>query len=668
ASWMALLSPEEIAREIRHGFNILETDFRDVPERQRSIRAIFDFTWGLLGDAEQQVFARLSVFRQGFSIEAAQMIAQGSLHSLRSLLKTAVLQPTPHERRFEVHELLRQYAAEHLHSSDELDATAAAHSQYFLEFIRDRSEYIKDNRQLEALDAFQADEENIRAAWEWAVQHDQQEFLSDALEGLFWYCVMRSRYSLFEALWDFTRKSFALMSVPNARLLLARMQLRFRWIQRWQEGSFIHHPAVLEELEALLALFGDFDAPLEIALCTLTLGDALRTLTDDLERATNLHQSAAQAFSILGDEFYTAWAFHFHAKLMSDTRGVGEGIELLNQGLMLRRKHGDQIGTAYSLYNLSMDLLPLGKLEECARVTEEILSISRVTGEPSTLLLAQITRTLLAFLAGRFDEARQQNAINQRLARSLNHVLGLAWVNLAQSLLDYLNGEVENAIHALANSESLATQAVVRYFVHLGYALMLHDDEVIFKRHLFSAMSQANEFAAFGDQAWCLPPLAAWEAQHGQMVRAAELLGLAEAQSSNLMGWLPQWLTQTTLQTQLEQQLNSEAFEAAYERGRRLDVAQIIQSSLSANTSQKSSGSSIPAHIQEANQHLFEPLSYRELEVIAYIGRGFSNREIASELVVELSTVKKHLTHIYDKLDVDTRAQAILRAQELRLS
>jgi LuxR family maltose regulon positive regulatory protein len=64
---------------------------------------------------------------------------------------------------------------------------------------------------------------------------------------------------------------------------------------------------------------------------------------------------------------------------------------------------------------------------------------------------------------------------------------------------------------------------------------------------------------------------------------------------------------------------------------------------------------------------LFEALSERELEVLRLIAAGLSNKEIAQELVVAISTVKTHINHIYRKLDVSSRTQAMVRAQELNL-
>lgn len=667
ASWAALLSPEEIVRELERGFDFLETDLFDVPERQRSMRAIFDSTWALMPPAEQHVLARLTVFRRGFTREAAQAVAHGDLRSLMSLLKTAVIQPASRQGRFEVHELLRLYAAEHLAQSGEAETVAAAHSRYFLGILRAQEQALKGGAQVDTLGALSADEENIRVAWEWGVQHQEHALLGGALEGLFWYCMMHSRYTLLETLIQWTQGQLGQQSGDTVRLLTARIALRRWWMQRWRDGSAARHPEILDDLERLLTQLQGFDAAQDVAMCMLLLGDAQRTLTDDLDRAVALYGAAAHAFTQLHDDFYAAWAFHFHAKLLSDTQGAGKGVDLLERGLALRRSLGDQIGAGYSLYNLSTDLLLLGHIEECARVTEEILSISRATGEKSSLLMADILKTMLAFMGGSLDDARQRNAANVRLATGLNHGLGLAWTNLIHGLLDYLDGDETSADGYLAASEGSAVQALVRFFVHLAYALMQHHDDEAVERHLLSAMHHADSASALGAQLLCLPPLAAWAARHGQAERAAELLVLVQDQTPDLMGWLPAWLERTALQEELERQLDESALAAAYERGRRLDASAVIRAFLLSNTSQKQGRSTLPLHVQEANQRLLEPLSDRELEVLRYIGRGLSNREIANELVVELSTIKKHLTHIYGKLDVGTRAQAILRAQHLHL-
>jgi serine/threonine-protein kinase PknK len=75
ASWLAVLSLSEIAEEIQKGLDFLETDETDLPERQRSIRAVMDYSWTHMSDTEQQVFMKLSVFRGGFTREASREVA-----------------------------------------------------------------------------------------------------------------------------------------------------------------------------------------------------------------------------------------------------------------------------------------------------------------------------------------------------------------------------------------------------------------------------------------------------------------------------------------------------------------------------------------------------------------------------------------------------------------
>jgi LuxR family maltose regulon positive regulatory protein len=71
--------------------------------------------------------------------------------------------------------------------------------------------------------------------------------------------------------------------------------------------------------------------------------------------------------------------------------------------------------------------------------------------------------------------------------------------------------------------------------------------------------------------------------------------------------------------------------------------------------------------VSSEDQPLIEPLSERELEVLALIADGLKNQEIADNLTVALSTVKTHINNIYGKLGVSSRVQAVTRAQELGL-
>src|SRR5258708_26567468 len=117
AAWIGMLELSEIASEIERSLDFLESDLRDLPERQRSLRAVFEYSWNLMSEDERDVFMRLSVFRGGFTREAAQEVSGASLKTLMTLLNKSLLRRDP-SGRYDVHELLRQYAEARLHGNE----------------------------------------------------------------------------------------------------------------------------------------------------------------------------------------------------------------------------------------------------------------------------------------------------------------------------------------------------------------------------------------------------------------------------------------------------------------------------------------------------------------------------------------------------------------------
>lgn len=118
ASWVELLSPVEIAVEIGRSLDFLAVELNDMPERHHSLRAVFETTWQRLSAEERIVFQKLAVFRGGFTREAAECVADASLATLTALKHKALIQTQPNGR-FQIHELLRQFALEKLHATGE---------------------------------------------------------------------------------------------------------------------------------------------------------------------------------------------------------------------------------------------------------------------------------------------------------------------------------------------------------------------------------------------------------------------------------------------------------------------------------------------------------------------------------------------------------------------
>src|SRR5262249_50315025 len=140
AAWVEMLPVETIAAEIERSADFLAFDWRDAPERQRSVRAVFDWSWRLLNDIERQVLRQLAVFRGGCTREAAQAVVGAALRVLTSLEHKSLLRWGRRQRgtgRYEMHELLRQFAVEQL-GGDERIAVEARHSAFYLAFVAAR--------------------------------------------------------------------------------------------------------------------------------------------------------------------------------------------------------------------------------------------------------------------------------------------------------------------------------------------------------------------------------------------------------------------------------------------------------------------------------------------------------------------------------------------------
>ena len=142
AVWVHGLSFAEIASEIEHNLHFLSTTLRDVPERHRSLYAVYEHSWKLLSLEEQIAFARLSVFRSRFSQEASASVAEVALPILFALIDKSLLTRTAHDE-YEMHECGRQFAAEKLKERGESATIQLQHSTYFEAITRDTLQQLR---------------------------------------------------------------------------------------------------------------------------------------------------------------------------------------------------------------------------------------------------------------------------------------------------------------------------------------------------------------------------------------------------------------------------------------------------------------------------------------------------------------------------------------------
>lgn len=194
ASWLSILKPDEIAEELAGGIDFLETEASDLPDRQHSIRAVFDYSWDHMTVQEQDVFIKLSVFRGGFTREAAQAVANANLRILMSLANKSLIRRNAESGRYNVHELLRQYAEGLLTNNLE----QVAYDRHMAHFIKFLEQTVQDSSGSEAFDKLDREFDNIRISLhrcaelvktelilkvidQWSTYMDYRTWLRDAL-------------------------------------------------------------------------------------------------------------------------------------------------------------------------------------------------------------------------------------------------------------------------------------------------------------------------------------------------------------------------------------------------------------------------------------------------------------------------------------------------------
>lgn len=193
AAWVDLLSLAEIVDEMQTDIGFLAGEMGDLPPRQRSMRAVFDYSWALLTEPEQQGLAQLSAFRGGFTRQAAQAVVVATLRQLLALVNKSLIQRDVGNGRFSLHELLRQLAAEKLEAMGETDRVRTVHSRHYLSWLASHESGLHKYIQLETLRILRPDDQNLQTAWLWAATKGEAALLMSVMESFSYYFGLAGR-------------------------------------------------------------------------------------------------------------------------------------------------------------------------------------------------------------------------------------------------------------------------------------------------------------------------------------------------------------------------------------------------------------------------------------------------------------------------------------------
>jgi predicted ATPase/class 3 adenylate cyclase len=401
ASWVSTLSCAEIADEIEGNLDFLSTSMRDVPERHRSLRAVIDQSWTLLTGEQQATFARLSVFRGSFDREAAKVVAQADVRVLSELVAKSLVR-RPDYGRFELHELLRQYAAERLSEEpDEEAAARAAHARHYGERVLARRDEILGPSLDVARDELRREVDNLRAAGEWAIEHMEAaaaRTLLEALHRFFWV------HSPFEGAETFERLArlagFRADDVDGASdVALAAATI---WVGF---GTDLGYDPELEEIaRRLLPALRGRGLEWEVGACLLTLG-MVATYVDVYPEAVAHLEEAVAAAQAADDGLVEAAALSwlgFDQLLLDDLDGARATFEAC---LAVARRLGGPLLTAYALSKLGIHADAEERFGDAMRLHKEANALFDSVGDRGGAGYTLSRASMSAFGMGDLDEA-----------------------------------------------------------------------------------------------------------------------------------------------------------------------------------------------------------------------------------------------------------------------
>jgi predicted ATPase/class 3 adenylate cyclase len=209
AAWTDTLGIEEIADEIANSLDFLVSDLDDTPDRHRSMRAVFDYSLSLLNEEERRMFAALSIFRSGFTRDAAEHVAGTSLRNLSNMVSKSLVTANKDSGRFSIHELLRQYAEELLTTDDELhEETVSAYVVFYSELVAESERLIVLSDQKRALSIVEDDIENVRSAYLRSLSRSDASAVRRFVLGLWFLYEVRGWHQAGQALFQRALETF----------------------------------------------------------------------------------------------------------------------------------------------------------------------------------------------------------------------------------------------------------------------------------------------------------------------------------------------------------------------------------------------------------------------------------------------------------------------------
>ena len=577
AVWSHTLSLRDIVVELEQGLDLLRSEAVDLPQRHRSIRAAFDITWRYLSSAEQNLFAQLSIFRGGFTPGAARQIMQAASPTLTSLVNKSLLGYSQEEKRYNLHELLRQYGAEKVAQNAVVAAKVrAVHSRYYCDFLHKQEKSIFGSDVAKVIQVIESDLGNVRLAWQEAAKQGHFESLRKAIRVLMEFFGASGRVTEgYEAI-EFATQQVKLsldnspVKTPDDHLFWADM-LFYYGVHSFLIAKFKQATACYQECLDVLRqpALAELDTRAQEARALRWLGQLVANT--DPAQAKAIYEQSLALYREVGDQPNVLGLLGLLAITLRDLGDVQGGYHLLLESMAVAEAAGNQRTQVYTLELLGAFQLHLGHLAEaeashrhclalCQKMDLEFMVNSILSGLGITLIwngkfaeggdyLLQRSRKLfdkgpdnlsfmhdglsMAYLhQGQYDRAKEYNELSLSAARKSKiprYIAKSLWTKGQIALIQADPDATEQILH-----ESLSVIEGIDLVGHhegplvgLAYNACRRSDLQAMGGYLLRSLQIAVGAHNFLSLLDIFPAVALYLLKQGQMLLALELYTLA---------------------------------------------------------------------------------------------------------------------------------------------
>lgn len=465
ASWLRTLAPMQLLGELDRGLSFLTASQTPGVRAggnggRQSMRAVLEQSWSMLGLEEKGLFQALSVFRGGFTQQAAEEVAGATLPALSALVEQSLVRRVQGDGRYEMHELLRQFAAERL-VSDPTVATAVRerHAAFHARFLAERQKVMFGMDEARALRELQGEIENVRAAWSHALAQGEAVVIEIFLHNFWLYYELLGLYR--EGLDVFSRALERLAAKASEGGFTEKAEglalAGYGWF-RFRTGAYREALQRLEEAVARLRRCGDVRA---LGWPIFFLGFTAQ-LMGDYERAEALIRESAAVHRAAGNEM---GALHCESTLAFLWLSTGE-VAAAQKQMERVAAETETFGGRRSLSNryivLGLCALTVGDVDRGKALLEKGLAVSREGGDGWNVALGTHYLGLAARIQGDFAAARDRYREALALMESLEERLGIAFCLLGLGWTEHGLGNLERSRQQFQEALEIATDIHVR--------------------------------------------------------------------------------------------------------------------------------------------------------------------------------------------------------------